>query len=53
MNIHHGVKECEIFKISVWDRRKEILFGNGLLAELSQNNRTPEWEVNGTECYEG
>ena len=39
--------------MSVWDRRKEILYGNGLVAEVSQNNSTPECEVNGTKCYDG
>ena len=39
--------------MSVWDRRKEILYGNGLVVEVSQNNPTPECEVNGTECYDG
>ena len=38
--------------LSVWDRRKEILYGNGLLVEVSQNNPTPECKVNGTECYD-
>ena len=29
---------------------KKILHGNGLVGEVSQNNPTPECEVNGTEC---
>ena len=41
------------FVMSVWDRRKEILYGNGSLGEVSQNNPTQECEVNGTECYGG
>ena len=41
------------FLMSVWDRRKEILYGNGLVGNVSQNNPTPECEVNGTECYDG
>ena len=41
------------FLMSVWDRRKEILYGNGLVVEVGQNNPTPECEVNGTECYDG
>ena len=41
------------FSMSVWDRRKEILYANGSLGEVSQNNPTPKCEVNGTECYEG
>ena len=39
--------------MSVWDRRKEILYGNEIVAEVSQNNPTPECEVNGTEFYDG
>ena len=39
--------------MSVWDRWEEILHGNGLVGEVSQNDRTPECEVNGTECYDG
>ena len=30
--------------MSVWERRKEILYGNGLVVK--------ECEVNGTECYD-
>ena len=36
------------FLMSVWDRRKEILYGDGLVGEVIQNNLTPECEVNGT-----
>ena len=39
------------FLMSVWDRRKEILYGNGSVLEVSQTSPTPECEVNGTECY--
>ena len=39
--------------MSVWDRRKEILYDNGLVGEAIQNNPTPECEVNGTECNDG
>ena len=39
--------------MSVWDRRKESLYGNGLVGEGNRNNPTPECEVNGTECYDG
>ena len=38
--------------MSFWDRRKEILYGNGSVVEVNQNNPTPECEVNGTECYD-
>ena len=41
------------FLMSVWDRRKEILYGNGSVVEANQNNPTPECEVNRTECYDG
>ena len=41
------------FKMSVWDRRKEILHGNRLVVEVNQNNPTLEYEVNGTESYDG
>ena len=39
------------FLMSVWDRRKEITNGDGLVGELNRNNSTPE--CNGTECYDG
>ena len=38
--------------MSVWDRRKEILYGNGSIGEVGQNNPTPECVVNGTGCYD-
>ena len=38
--------------MSVWDRRKEILYRNGSIGKVSQNNPTLEYEVNGTGCYE-
>ena len=38
--------------MSVWDRRKEVLYGNGLVVEVNQSNPTAEREVNGTECYD-
>ena len=40
------------FLMSVWDRRKEILYGIGSIGEVSQNNPTPECVANGTECYD-
>ena len=39
--------------MSVWNRRKEILYGDGLVGEVNRNNPTHECEVNGTECYDG
>ena len=41
------------FLVSVWDRRKEILYGNGSVGEVSRISPAPECEVNGTECYGG
>ena len=41
------------FLISVWDKRKDILYGNGSVVEFNQNNPTAECEVNGTKCYDG
>ena len=41
------------FLVSVWDRRKEILYGDNLPCEDSQTNPTAECEMNGTECYGG
>ena len=40
------------FFMSVWNRRKEILYGSGSIGEVSQNNPTPECEVNGNEYYD-
>ena len=39
--------------MSVLDRRKEILYGNGLVGKVNGNKTTPECEVNGTKCYDG
>ena len=39
--------------VSVWDRRKEILYTNGSACTAQQNNPTPGCMVNGTECYDG
>ena len=39
--------------MSVWDRRKEILCGNGIVGEVNRNNPTLECEVNGAKCYDG
>ena len=36
------------FLLSVWDRRKEILYGKGSSNYVSQTNPTPECKVNGT-----
>ena len=38
--------------MSVWDRRKEILYGNGSVGEVSRTSSTPECEVNSTENYD-
>ena len=39
--------------MSVWDGRKEILYGDGSKGKVSQTNPTPECGVNGTERYDG
>ena len=52
MNVVYGIIKLEIFKMLVWGRRKEILYGSGSIPEVSQHNPTPECEVNGTECYD-
>ena len=39
--------------MSVWDRRKEILYGNWSVGDVIENNPTPECEVNDTEWYDG
>ena len=39
--------------VSVWDRRKKILYGNGSACTARQNNSTPECVVKGTKCYDG
>ena len=38
--------------MSVWDRRKEILYGNRSIGDVSQNNPTPGRVVNSTGCYD-
>ena len=40
------------FKISIWNRRKQLLYTNGSACTTRQNNPTPEGVVNGTECYD-
>ena len=40
------------FLVSVWNRRREILCGNGSICEDSRNNPTPECKVSGNESYE-
>ena len=40
------------FLMLVWDRRKEILYGNGSIGEVGQNIPTPGCVVNGTGCYD-
>ena len=41
------------FLVSVWDRRKEILYSNKSTYMAHQNNPTPECMVNDTKCYDG
>ena len=38
------------FLVSVWNRRKEILYSNGSACRTQQSNPTPECVVNSTEC---
>ena len=51
MNVVHGIIEYEIL-MSAWDGRKEILYGDGLVGEVVQNNPTLVCKVNGTEYYD-
>ena len=40
--------------VSVWDRRKQLLYTDGSACMSQQNNRTSlECAVSGTECYDG
>ena len=38
--------------MSVWERRKESLYGNSLVGEVNRNNPTPKCKVSGTACYD-
>ena len=40
------------FLVSIWDRRKQLLYVSGSAFMTRQNNPTPECVVNGTECYD-
>ena len=41
------------FLMSVWNRREEILYGNGSIGEVGRTMYpTPECVVNGTGCYD-
>ena len=37
--------------MSIWERRKEILYGKGLACKFSQNDPTLECEANGNNYY--
>ena len=37
--------------MSVWDGKKEILYGNGSVGEVSQTSPAPKCEVNDTDWY--
>ena len=39
--------------LSVWDRKKKILYGSGSSDYVSQTNPTPECKVNCTKYYGG
>ena len=40
------------FFVSVWDRRKPLLYVDRSACMTWQNNSTPECVINGTECYD-
>ena len=41
------------FLVSIWDRRKQLLYSDGSACMTQQNNPTPpECMVNSTECYD-
>ena len=37
--------------MSVWERTKEILYGEGSVYKVSQNDHTLKCEANGNRCY--
>ena len=41
------------FLISVWERRKEILYGEGSACKVSRNDPTLECKANGNDCHGG
>ena len=44
----------DLLKVSIWDRRKQLLYTDGSACTARQNNPTlPECVVSGTECYDG
>ena len=47
VNVVHGIVEYMSFFMSVWDRRKEILYGNGSACNVGQTNSSQECEANG------
>ena len=47
MNVVHGIVEYMSFFMLVWDRRKEILYGNGSACNVGQTNSSQECEANG------
>ena len=48
----HGVADrVGDFVMSVWNRRKEILYGNRSVGEVSHISPILECAVNETECY--
>ena len=52
MNVVHGTIEYREILMSVWDRREKILYGNGSVGKVNQNNPTPKCKLKGTECYD-
>ena len=43
--------EVDIFKVSVWGRRTQLMHVDRSACMARQKNPTPECIVNGTECY--
>ena len=52
-NVALGYDGVGNFLVSIWDRRKQLLYANGSACMAWQNDPTPECVVNGTECYDG
>ena len=41
------------FLVSVWDRRKQLLYVNDSPCMAQQNNPTPDYVIKGAECDDG
>ena len=51
INLALSTKGSRQFSVSVWDRRKEILYGSVPACMSQQNNPPPECIFNGTDCH--